>query len=393
MKTNVSLMLFAVLVLLMSASCKKEDPASAPDVATDSASMVQQYSAFLFGAVMDENGSAVTTRGFCYSADPDPDLDDEVELSGFGPGAFSSEITGLQPGNTYYYRAFATNGIGTSFGEILNLATEQISDPGPSIVLKGGQGYVSSDVTIAPGDVIRIGITCQASPVTSAKLTRFKLSITNNDLTTVPVDINPDSGTYIWDQTLTFTSAGINTIKFEVTDANGMTGSITLVIIVEAETEVARYNNIELGSTNDPYGSFFSTSEGVVYTISQTYAAPANQAKIDFLFFKGITNANTIASPDDADANTIVELKLSQWTHKNQTRFNPTNITAAQFDAIGDNYEFPAFNMEQQTTKMNNLTEGQVLLFKTHNNKLGLVKVIDLYNRGDRAKVSVIVQK
>jgi hypothetical protein len=112
-----------------------------------------------------------------------------------------------------------------------------------------------------------------------------------------------------------------------------------------------------------------------------------------FLFFKGITNANTIASPDDADANTIVELKLSQWTNKNQTRFNPTTITDTQFDAIGDTYQFPTFNLMQQTTKMNNLITGQVFLFKTKNDKLGLVKVIDLYNRGDRAKVSVIVQK
>jgi hypothetical protein len=34
-----------------------------------------------------------------------------------------------------------------------------------------------------------------------------------------------------------------------------------------------------------------------------------------------------------------------------------------------------------------------VFLFKTKNDKLGLVKVIDLYSRGDRAKASVIVQK
>jgi hypothetical protein len=32
-------------------------------------------------------------------------------------GSFVSQLTNLTPGSTYYYRAYATNGVGTIYGE------------------------------------------------------------------------------------------------------------------------------------------------------------------------------------------------------------------------------------------------------------------------------------
>jgi hypothetical protein len=36
---------------------------------------------------------------------------------GAGTGTFVSYLSGLTPGTTYYYRAYATNAIGTVYGE------------------------------------------------------------------------------------------------------------------------------------------------------------------------------------------------------------------------------------------------------------------------------------
>lgn len=272
---------------------------------------------------------------------------------------------------------------------------EEETDPGPSLSLKGGSAYTSQDATIQVNEAIMVGVNGLKSPVSGQKLTRFKFSITSNNVATTYVDSTFNADSFTWESELTFTGVGEGRLLFELWDKGGMKAEQAFTITIEDPgAQINKFLDIEFGSWDDPVGSFFASSEGITYTVGQTRNVPANQAKIDFLFFKGATNFNTFASPDDADAGTIQDLgPVSDWTNKNQTRFNPTTITAAQFDAIGDTYQFPTFNLMQQTTKMNNLTEGQVFLFKTKNDKLGLVKVIDLYSRGDRARASVIVQK
>ena len=267
-------------------------------------------------------------------------------------------------------------------------------DPGPTLNLKGGATYTSADATVQSGSVIRVGVNGLKSSVSGVKLVRYKFSITANNTPTTYVDSTFSSDSFTWETDLTLSGVGEIRLAFELWDKNGMKADQAFNITIEDPgMQINKYLNVEFGSWNDPVGSFFSSIEGITYTVGQTSASPLTQAKIDFLFFKGATNQNTMASPDDADANTINDLKLNLWTNKNQTRFNATTITAAQFDAIGETYQFPTFNLSAQTSKMNNLVNGQVFLFKTKNDKLGLVKIVDLYSRGDRAKASIIVQK
>lgn len=267
-------------------------------------------------------------------------------------------------------------------------------DPGPTLNLKGGAEYTSADATVQSGSVIRVGVNGLKSSVSGEKLVRYKFSITANNTPTTYVDSTFSSDSFTWETEITLSGVGEIRLAFELWDKNGMTADQAFNIIIEDPgMQINKYVDVEFGSWNDAVGSFFSSIEGITYTVGQTSASPLNQAKIDFLFFKGVSNQNTMASPDDADANTINDLKLNLWTNKNQTRFNATTITAAQFDAIGETYQFPTFNLSAQTSKMNNLVNGQVFLFKTKNDKLGLVKIVDLYSRGDRAKASIIVQK
>ncbi|HOI88788.1 MAG TPA: hypothetical protein PLV51_13095 [Lentimicrobium sp.] len=268
-------------------------------------------------------------------------------------------------------------------------------DPGPSLSLKGGTAYTSQDATVQINDAILVGVNGLKSPVSGQKLNRFKFSIISNNVETVYVDSTLNSDTFTWESELTFSGVGTGRLLFELWDKGGMRAEQSFNITIEDPgAQINKYLNVEFGSWNDAVGSFFASKEGITYTVGQTRNVPANQIKIDFVFFKGATNFNTFASPDDADLQTIQDLgPISAWTTKNQTRFNPSTMTAAQFDAIGETFQFPTFNMLQQTTKVNNLVEGQVFLFKTHDNRLGLVKVVDLYSRGDRAKASVIIQK
>ena len=279
---------------------------------------------------------------------------------------------------------------------VSSCSKDEETDPGPSLILKGGAGYTSADATILVGTTIKFGVVAGKSSVSNDKLTRFKCTLTSNGLATTIKDTTINVDSYDWETNYLFETIGSVILSFEINDKGGVVVVKSFIVNVEGP-ETVKYSNIELGSWNDAIGSFFATSEGVAYNVAQTSTIPSNQDKIDFLFFKGVDNGNTIAAPDDIDANTIADLKLNLWpeSNKNQTRFNPASINAAQFDAIGTNYQFPVFNIGLQTSKVNQLTKGKVFLFKTHgvNGKVGYIKIVDLYTKGDKMKIDVVMEK
>ncbi|MBN1596662.1 MAG: hypothetical protein JW894_00045, partial [Bacteroidales bacterium] len=70
------------------------------------------------GEITNSGSMPVTARGVCWSTNPYPTVDLTTKTTdGSGIGTFVSNITGLLPGTTYYIRAYATNSIGTGYGE------------------------------------------------------------------------------------------------------------------------------------------------------------------------------------------------------------------------------------------------------------------------------------
>ncbi|MFC2188509.1 hypothetical protein ACFCT7_14425, partial [Fulvivirgaceae bacterium LMO-SS25] len=70
------------------------------------------------GNVTSDNGSAVTDRGFVYATSPNPTIADTKVSISSGTGTFSGDTPPLA-GGTYYFRTFATNAEGTSYGSEL----------------------------------------------------------------------------------------------------------------------------------------------------------------------------------------------------------------------------------------------------------------------------------
>jgi len=68
-----------------------------------------------------------TQHGVVWSSHEDPTLEDNKTEEGavLGAGSFTSEITGLEPETTYYVRAYATNDLGTVYGEQISFTTEE----------------------------------------------------------------------------------------------------------------------------------------------------------------------------------------------------------------------------------------------------------------------------
>ncbi|WP_084708566.1 cellulose binding domain-containing protein [Hymenobacter norwichensis] len=78
------------------------------------------------GTIVTTGGSAITAQGVVWGSTPNPVLGPLQTTDTNNTGTFSSTIIGLTPGTTYYVRAYATNGVGTTYGDELTLTTEVV---------------------------------------------------------------------------------------------------------------------------------------------------------------------------------------------------------------------------------------------------------------------------
>ena len=95
---------------------------SAPVVTTDAVSAIASATATSGGNVTADGGSTVTARGVCWSTSSNPVAGGSHTTNGTGTGTFTSSITGVSAGTTYYVRAYATNAMGTSYGDQVSFA-------------------------------------------------------------------------------------------------------------------------------------------------------------------------------------------------------------------------------------------------------------------------------
>lgn len=98
--------------------------ATKPTVTTNpTVSSITATSFLAGGNVTTDGGETVTARGIQRSLSPSMSSPTNVN-NGTGTGVFTGTlINGLTAGTTYYFRAFATNSEGTSYGQIYSTAT------------------------------------------------------------------------------------------------------------------------------------------------------------------------------------------------------------------------------------------------------------------------------
>ncbi len=90
--------------------------ALAPVLTTTDLSSLTAISVNSGGNITSDGGSPVTAQGVCWSKSQNPTIADSKTTDSAGSNSFTSIITGLSPGSTYYIRAYATNSIGTAYG-------------------------------------------------------------------------------------------------------------------------------------------------------------------------------------------------------------------------------------------------------------------------------------
>ncbi|MES2592777.1 MAG: DUF1566 domain-containing protein [Bacteroidota bacterium] len=89
-------------------------------LSTTTTTSVTTTSASGGGNITNDGGATITASGVCWSSSTNPTTLDNISTDGTGTGIFTSSLTGLTMGTVYYVRAYATNSIGTAYGDELS---------------------------------------------------------------------------------------------------------------------------------------------------------------------------------------------------------------------------------------------------------------------------------
>ena len=133
------LIIYRILVIFfLIASCSKEEvttsnnsrglysPITIPAITTSEIYAITGESAISGGTISSDGGADISERGVCWDTSQNPTTSKSKTNDGSGTGSFSSSITGLSPGVTYYIRSYATNIMGTQYGEEISFSTLNI---------------------------------------------------------------------------------------------------------------------------------------------------------------------------------------------------------------------------------------------------------------------------
>ena len=122
-KNFVLVQFFAFLLLVCTSGCKEEITNIPPALTTNIVTNITANSFTTGGNITSDGGAQVLKRGVCWgtSANPSPVVFKTED--GIGSGIFTSSVTGLLPGTTYYVKAYAANSEGFAFGEEISIST------------------------------------------------------------------------------------------------------------------------------------------------------------------------------------------------------------------------------------------------------------------------------
>jgi uncharacterized protein (TIGR02145 family) len=152
MKTRIVyyLVIITGIIISIQIACKKELPQEIPSLVTINITDITANSLTSGGLVFSSGGDTVRSRGICLSTDIDPEVCDSSDIKtvdGTGTGGYTSYVSGLMPGTTYYIRAYATNVVGSGYGnqyvvttkgELLSIKTTAVSSITSVAAVSGG---------------------------------------------------------------------------------------------------------------------------------------------------------------------------------------------------------------------------------------------------------------
>jgi hypothetical protein len=242
---------------------------TAPTVITNSVSSILNSTAVANSTVSLDNGATVTARGVVWSTTTAPTITLNTKTrDSSGTGTFISAITGLNALTTYYVRAYATNSIGTSYGNEIVIKTLANL---PTVTTKAITNIASTYATTG-GDVTNDG----GAVVTARGVVWSTSSGPTTSLTTKYTD----AGTGIGSFTNTITGLTVGQRYYVRAFATNSTGTaygneqvFTSQVVVPTLSNLLVSNitssSINVTGTVNTDGGGTITDYGIVYGTSQ----------------------------------------------------------------------------------------------------------------------------
>ncbi len=138
----------------LSVRCILGESGSIPVVTTDQISDISSNSAICGGTINSDGGEIITACGICWSTSEDPSLSDYVTSDTLTTHKFIISLSGLLPETTYHVRAYATNKLGTAYGNDVSFITSPVMPP---ILSTAEVSSVSSLTALSGGTIIDDG--------------------------------------------------------------------------------------------------------------------------------------------------------------------------------------------------------------------------------------------
>lgn len=121
MKKKLIYFICILAVTILMNGCKK---ATLPEVVTADISELSLTTAVSGGEITSDGDDEITAKGVCWNTTGSPTISDSKTIDGKGSENFVSSISGLQAGTVYYLCAYATNSVGTAYGESITFSTK-----------------------------------------------------------------------------------------------------------------------------------------------------------------------------------------------------------------------------------------------------------------------------
>ena len=132
MKNSFLIAITLLFLLIFTFSCSNDDNEAEPITPsiiseTTETNVETSFTSITISANVSSNGGAeITTRGVCWSTNPNPTIDNDKTIE--NSNTFTTIINDLIPNTTYYFRIYATNSIEVYYGVELSFGTTSLDN-------------------------------------------------------------------------------------------------------------------------------------------------------------------------------------------------------------------------------------------------------------------------
>lgn len=246
-----------------------------PAVTTGTASTITVTSAVAAGTIPSIGCSAISAYGIEYSliAGFANGTGTQVASTNLATGSFSSDLTGLVPATTYYYKAYATNAGGTEYGTEQSFTT---ATPVLTATALTDFGGVCVNTTSAANSFTISSTYLNATNINVGPFAGYSFSTSATGTYTASLSLTQPGGQFSQEVFVKFSPTAIQFYNGNIPVSGGGANAINVAVrgsgnnaaptVVTGAAELLTPNNVKLSGTISNPGCTPAITYGIEYS-------------------------------------------------------------------------------------------------------------------------------